>query len=176
MNMWLILFYDWNLAKFYRASKSESKGSVHTEQKKPPGAKKVVGDSSKDSAKSNELIPMDLLFSDLDDEIMTIRVRDEGSAAKCVPVSVQDVPAYGIVDTVADITIIGGRLVSQVASMARLKKRNRRPSDKTPCNYDQRPFKLDGGMELTITFGDMSTQVYIKLDAADQLLLSEGVC
>ena len=33
-------------------------------------------------------------------------------------------------------------------------------------------------MELTITFGDkeMSTQVYIKLDAADQLLLSEGVC
>jgi len=33
-------------------------------------------------------------------------------------------------------------------------------------------------MELTITFGDkeMSTQVYIKLDAADQSLLSEGVC
>ena len=33
-------------------------------------------------------------------------------------------------------------------------------------------------MELTIAFGDkeMSTQVYIKLDATDQLLLSEGVC
>lgn len=33
-------------------------------------------------------------------------------------------------------------------------------------------------MELVITFGEkeMSTPVYIKLDAADQLLLSEGVC
>ena len=33
-------------------------------------------------------------------------------------------------------------------------------------------------MELAIAFGDKkkSTQVYIKLDAADQLLLSEGVC
>ena len=51
---------------------------------------------------------MDLLFSDSDDEVKTIRVRDEGSAAKCVPVLVQGVPAYGIVDTAADITIIGG--------------------------------------------------------------------
>ena len=33
-------------------------------------------------------------------------------------------------------------------------------------------------MELTITFAnkEMSTQVYIKLDAADHLLLSEGIC
>ena len=62
--------------------------------------------------------------------------------------------------------------------MARLKNRNLKPADKIPRNYDQQPFKLDGRIELTIAFGDkeMSTQVYIKLDAADQLLFSEGVC
>ena len=33
-------------------------------------------------------------------------------------------------------------------------------------------------MDLDISFGDatMRTPVYIKMDAADQLLLSEGVC
>jgi len=167
-----------HLAKFCKTSKSESKGSIPTEQKKPPGAKKVIGDSNKDGGKGNKFALMDLLFSDSDDEVKTIRVRDKGSAAKCVPVLVQGVPAYGIVDTAADITIIGGRLFSKVASVARLRKKNLKPSDKTPRNYDQRLFKLDGHMELTITFGDkeMSTQVYIKLDAADQLLLSEGVC
>ena len=45
-------------------------------------------------------------------------------AVKCVPVLVLGVPAYGIVDTAADITIIGGRLFHKVASVARLKKRN----------------------------------------------------
>ena len=61
--------------------------------------------------------------------------------------------------------------------MARLKKKNLKPADKIPRAYDQRPFTLDGRMELVITFGEkeISTQVYIKVDAADQLLLSEGV-
>ena len=62
---------------------------------------------------------MDLLFSDSDDE------------AKCVPVLVQGVPAYGIVDSAADITIIGGRPFRKVASEAWLKKRNLKPSDKS---------------------------------------------
>lgn len=39
-------------------------------------------------------------------------------------------------------------------------------------------FKLDGRMELKVEFGDktMKTVVYIKMDAREQLLLSEGVC
>ena len=54
---------------------------------KPPGAKKVVGDPSKDSEMGNELVLMDLLFSDSDDEVKTIiRVRDEGSEM-CTSVS-----------------------------------------------------------------------------------------
>ena len=167
-----------HLAKSCKTYKSESKGSIPVDQKKPSGAKKVIGDHSKDSQRGNAPALMDLLFSDSDDEVKAIRIRDDGSSPKCVPVLVQGVPAYGIVDTAADITIMGGRLFRKVASVARLKKRNLKPSDKTPRNYDQRPFKLDGRMELTITFGEkeMSTQVYIKLDAADQLLLSEGVC
>ena len=49
---------------------------------------------------------------------------------------------------------------------------------KVPCTYDQCPFKLDGWMDLDISSGDytMTTPVYIKMDAHDQVLLSEGVC
>ena len=122
---------------------------------------------------------MDILFSSSDSDsgdVRAIRVQDKGSKPHCARVLVQGVPAFGIVDTAADITIIGGNLFRKVASMARLKK-NLKPADKIPRAYDQRPFTLDGRMELVITFGEkeISTQVYIKVDAADQLLLSEGV-
>ena len=48
----------------------------------------------------------------------------------------------------------------------------------TPRTYNQKPFQLDGRMDLDIVFGEktMRTPVYIKMDAHDQLLLSEGVC
>ena len=85
---------------------------------------------------------------------MAIRVQDEGSKPRCARVLVQGVPAYGIVDTAADITIIGGDLFRKVASVARLKKKNLnlKPADKVPRAYDQRLFTLDGRMELVITF------------------------
>ena len=58
--------------------------------------------------------------------------------------------------------------------MARLKKRDLKKPNKTPRNYDQTPFTLDGGIDLDITFEGrtMSTPVYIKSDAHKQLLLS----
>ena len=67
---------------------------------------------------------------------------------------------------------------SGVATVARLKKRNLKKADKTPRTYDQKTFKLDGRMDLDIAFEGktMCTPVYIKMDAADQLLQSEGVC
>ena len=43
---------------------------------------------------------------------------------------------YGVVDTGADITIIGGRLFKMVATKARLKKNFHKP-DTVPRNYDQ---------------------------------------
>ena len=83
----------------------------------------------------------------------------------------------GLADTAADITIIGG-LFKKVTSVARLKKRDFKPADKTSRTYDQKSFKVDGRMDLYISFGDitMRTPVHIKLDAADQLLLSKSVC
>ena len=70
--------------------------------------------------------PMNLFLwilsdSDSDDGVKTITVRDEGSASRYAPVLVQGVPAYGIVDTAADITIIGGSLFRKVATVAQFK-------------------------------------------------------
>jgi len=75
---------------------------------------------------------------------------------------VQGVSAFGIIDTAADIIIIGGNLFWKVASVACLKNRNLKPAEKVPRAYDQLPFTLDGRMELVITFGgkEIATQVY----------------
>ena len=50
-----------------------------------------------------------------------------------------------------------------------MKKKIFKPPDITPHGYDQRPFKLDGQMELEVEFGDktMKTVVYIKMDARE---------
>ena len=46
-----------------------------------------------------------------------------------------------------------------------------------PHNYHRRPFHLDGRVNLDIEFPDeaMNTPIYVKMDAHEQLLLSEGV-
>ena len=127
------------------------------------------------------LTPENLLYSDSDEgeaNARAVRVQDGGSRSQCIKVEVQGVPAYGLIDTGADITIIGGELFKRVATIARLKKCHFRKADKIPRTYDQRIFKLDGCMDLEVTFDGktMCTPIYIKIDAADQLLLSEGVC
>ena len=91
---------------------------------------------------------------------------------------VKGVEAHGIVDTGADISIMGGELFKRVAAVARLKKKDFKPPDKVPYSYDNRPFKLDGRMDLDISFDGktLCTPVYIKMDSEDSLLLAEGVC
>lgn len=44
--------------------------------------------------------------------------------------------------------------------------------------YNQQPFSLDVRLDLEVSFDDkvMETAIYLKRDANDQLLLSEGVC
>jgi len=90
---------------------------------------------------------------------------------------IQGVPAYGIIDTAADITIIGGQLFCKVASVVHLKKKHFKHADKTPRNYDRRLFRLNGRMDLTIAFGnkEMMTSVYIRLDAVDQFSVRNNV-
>ena len=79
-------------------------------------------------------------------------------------------------DTAADITIIGPKLFKEVAALARLK--DFKQSDKYPRTYTHEPFKLHGRMDLDIMFDErtMRTPVFIRMDARDPLLLSEGVC
>ena len=85
---------------------------------------------------------------------------------------------YGIVDSGADITIMGGEMFKRLTREARLKRRHFQKPDRVPLTYDHRPFAIDGCMDLNICFEnkEMKTPAYIKMDAHDQLLLSEGVC
>ena len=101
-------------------------------------------------------------------------VQDNGSSCQRAKVLVEGVPAEGIID----ITIMGGDLFRKVSAVGRLKRRTFKKVDKVPHTYDRRPFSLDGKMDMHITFSGMTMRspVYVKHDAPEQLLLSEGVC
>ena len=114
-----------------------------------------------------------------DEEIVRqIEVQDQGSHSHVARVLVQGYPAEGIVDSGADITIINGDLLKQVAATAKLREKNLKKADKTPLTYDCKTFSLDGRFDLDIMYGEkvLRTPVYVKVDAHDPLLLSEGVC
>ena len=124
--------------------------------------------------------PLKWMHSSDSDEgnVCTMQVTDTGNKPQCITVMIQGVPVVGIIDTAADIIIIGGTLFRRVGKVAKLKKKKFKPPDITLHTYDQRSFKLDGRMKLEVEFGGktMETVVYIKMDAHEQLLLSEGVC
>ena len=123
--------------------------------------------------------PLTLLLSDSEEEVVKqVHVSDGGSCSQLSRVDIHGIPADGVVDTAADITIMGGKLFALVAAVAKLRKSNFKKPDKVPRNYDGREFHLDGCMEMEITFEGktLTTMVYVKMDAVDQLLLSEGVC
>ena len=98
--------------------------------------------------------PMQYLLSDSDssDEIRQVRVQDMGSQPHCTKVNVKGVPVDGVVDSGADITIMGGDLFKRVTKVAKLW--NFKPPDKVPRNYDQQPFRLDGRLDLDVSFQD----------------------
>ena len=166
-----------HLATTCRQPKRESQGRTGT-------AKQVQSKltSAQVPQESHPVTLQDLLYSSSEEEsdpkTYSVRIQDSGSAVKCAKVLIQGVPAYGLVDTGADITIIGGSLFQKVATVARLRRRDFKKADKTPHTYNQQTFRLDGRMDLDVTFGErtLNTPVYIKVDAADQLLLSEGTC
>ena len=161
-----------------------TQGGRESRGRGPPGKTKqihtVTPPVTQTATKGAE--PMDFLHSSSDKEtpasLKAVHIMDKGSIPQCVRVQVQGVPAYGLIDSGADITIMGGILFKKVATIARLRKRDFMQPDKVPRTYDQRPFQLDGWMDLSVEFNGttMTTPVYIKMDAHDQLLLSEGVC
>jgi len=67
---------------------------------------------------------LDYLFpSDSEEgDVCLIRVHDKGSKQRRAIVEVQGVETCGVVDTGADITIMGGELFKRVAAIARLRK------------------------------------------------------
>ena len=112
----------------------------------------------------------------------TVHIEDMGSRPRKVTVTstVQGIPARGVIDSDADITIINADLFKNIEATAKLRKKAIKQPDKVPLpyTYDQKPFQLDGHIDLDISSDGctMCTPVYAKMDAKDQLLLSEGVC
>ena len=73
---------------------------------------------------------------------------------------------------------MNGKLFARIAAVAHLKKSRLKAPDRIPKTYDRRVFTLDGRVDLDISFNGitMRTPIYIKVEAADKLLLGEGVC
>ena len=123
--------------------------------------------------------PLQYLLPDSDEEGVTeTRVKDQGSRPQLIRVEVSGVPLDRVVDTGADITLIGAEAFKRTATVAKLHRRDFKRPDKTPWTYDQKTFCIDGRIDVDITFQEttMRTPVYVKMDAKEQLLLSEGVC
>jgi len=70
--------------------------------------------------KQEDVTDLLVLDSSESDGVYAVHV---GASPQCVKVSIQGVPMYGIVDTGADITIIGAKLFRSVATKACLKKK-----------------------------------------------------
>ncbi len=130
--------------------------------------------------------PLEYLLSGSEDEdedrVNTVQLEDSGSVLKCVPLLVQGVPLLvqgvpvtGLIDTGADLSIMGGELFKTVAVAAKLRKKDLHKVDKTPKTYDGKTFKLHGRLDLAIEF-DSKTPVYLKMDSPERFILSEGVC
>ena len=105
--------------------------------------------------------------------VRKVRVNYRGSQPQYAPVLLQGVPAHSVIDSSADITIVGGDLFRKVAW---LKGSQLKRVDKVPHTYDRKTFSLDGQVDLDVTFNNiiMNTPVYIKSDSPEPLLLAEG--
>ena len=96
------------------------------------------------------------LLPDVDEDrgarVTEIWVQDHGSRPRKVCVEVAGVPWDGVVDTGADITLIGPEAFKRIAAVAKLHRHNFKPLDKTPRTYDQKTFHIDGQIDMDISF------------------------
>ena len=98
---------------------------------KPPTKNMIVSEDTKEN-------PLNYLHSSDSDnsEVCLVCVPDKGSQPRGVGVEVQGVKAHRVIDASADISIMGGELFKRVAAVARLRKKDFKPPDKTPYTYD----------------------------------------
>ena len=94
-----------------------------------------------------------------------MRIDDKGSRQQYADVVVEGVPATGVVDSGAEITIMNVKLFARIAAVARLKKSQLKPPNRVPRTYDRRVFTLDGRVDLDVSFDSvtMRTPIYIKV-------------
>ena len=148
-----------HIARYCRLKKSESRGHM-VEDHRPSNTKQITSQSNTQPSGIDNLI--DFLFSSSDEEdpaIRQIKVKDEGSKTHCARIQVQGAPMYGIMNSGVDITIIGGSLFRKLANIVRLRKRDLKKPDKVPRTYDQKPFILEGRMDLEVSFADKTMTI-----------------
>ena len=166
-----------SVLKSYRLELQALKDVLVQERKK--SGEKGSNDANAKMVKADSN-PLSFLYSSDSEDggVCLVRVQDKGSKPRTVTVDLQGVPVKGVIDSGADITIMGAEVFKKVASVAHLKKSAFKKPDKVPYTYDGKSFELDGRMDLDVSFDGhtMTTPVYLKMDAKDSLLLSEGVC
>ena len=118
-----------HLAKNCKANnrEQESRGSTTHKEPNKSSTRQITSESNEthhDTDEEDSLDPLSLLYSDSEGTVDTVRVNDKGSRPQYVNVEIQGVPTSGVIDTGADITIIGGGLFKKVATAARLRKKD----------------------------------------------------
>ena len=119
----------YNCNEFGHLSKDCKK--PHTESKGRSEAKPPSNTRNSSTVNTRQVVttkpaedPLDFFLSGSDDEgVKKVELRDEGSVPKCVSVLIQGVAATRLIDSGADITIMGGELFKRVAVAAKLKKK-----------------------------------------------------
>ena len=114
-----------HLAKQCRQRKSKSNPIEDKKQKKGKETtaitKTIISTSQQETSDPLYFLSSD---SDTDGSINLVRITDQGSHLRKATVEIAGVPATGLVDTGADITIMGPELFKKVAAGAGLKKRH----------------------------------------------------
>lgn len=83
--------------------------------------------------------PLQYLLPDSDEEgvvcVTEVLVKDRGSKPQFVRVEVGGVPQDGVVDTGADIMIVGAESFKRIATVAKLQRQDFKQPDKTPLYH-----------------------------------------
>ena len=103
-------------------------------------------EKSTTSESAQQVNPLELLQSDSEEDsgVSLVRVEDKGSKSQLALVEIAGVPANGIGDIGADITIMGPGLFKKVTLVAKLRKRQLKKAGKVSNTYNRHEFKLDG--------------------------------
>ena len=108
---------EWNCKQ-----KNEESGSTQSQKGdvEKPSMKMVRLGKSTIYESAQQVNPFELLLSDSEEEsrVLQVRVEDKGSKSQLALVEIAGVLANGIVDTAADITIMGPEIIKKVASVA----------------------------------------------------------